>query len=319
MGNHFISPIQNFEPSWTASSAGGTTIAIPFALNDVANLHEKKDSIGSDAVLLIFRSTSPVALSSQFRGDAMKNRETERTRSALFTLSGLRIFGYVYTNSDCIPLSLASQRWALLGSTAICSMTGFAPDIDYLTRYLQKLIDNHRTMYESTSMAKTASMSPMKLVESLAEELQEAGQWQGGRPFGVQILMVGLDRIMEQSTSLGIFTLDPSGVYRRWRGAAAVGHNGKIIRDRLFKYWFSQNSAREFHDDGVEALYSGLHASVLSRIDESVNLERSDIYEALLVWQVKNELCIAQIDRTQINDLRESILNNSNAKPIKNG
>jgi 20S proteasome alpha/beta subunit len=310
VGNQLMAPIQNFEPSWTASSAGGTTIAIPFTLKDVACANQKHDSC-SEAVLLIFRSSVPLAISSSTDG-ARNYQRTERLTSAL-ALGGLRIVGPMYSNSDAIPLSRSAQRWTLLGSGTICSMTGFAPDIDYLTRYVQNFIDNHRTTYESTCFSKTASVSPIKLVELLAEELQEAGQWQGGRPFGVQILMVGPD------PTLGIFTLDPGGGHRRWRGAAAIGRNGKIIRDRLFEHWISQSSTEEFPDDGVEALSSGLHASVLSRMEESEKLERSDTYEAMLVWQVKSEVCAAQIDRAQIDDIRKSILEKNKLKPIKNG
>ena len=314
VGNQLMTPIQNFEPSWTASSAGGTTIAIPFALKDIACAKDEQDS-NSDAVLLIFRSTIPSALSSN--ADGVKR--TKRLKSA-FTLSGLRIFGSIYANSDDIPLNRSSKRWTLLGSAAICSMTGFAPDIDYLTRYLQKMIDNHRTTYESTSISMTSFISPMKLVESLAEELQEAGQWQGGRPFGVQILLVGPDPTVKKPSALGIFTLDPDGGYRRWRGGAVIGRNGKIIRDRLLDCWISRNHTDAvLHENGVDALSSGLQAEVLSRIEESENLERSDMYEAILVWQVNNECCVARINPDQINDMRNAILDMNKAKSIKNG
>ena len=310
-GSPLVTPIQNFEPSWTASSVGGTTIAIPFALKDVTRQKQKNDS-NSDAVLLIFRSTIPSVVVS--RTEDTLNRQRTKGLKSVKTLGGLHIVGPIYTSSDALPLSQSSQRWTFLGTTGICSMTGFAPDIDYLTRYLQQLVDKHRTTYESTSISMTTLVSPIKLVESLSEVLQEAGQWQGGRPFGVQILIIGRD---EKTSSFGIFTLDPSGGYRRWRGAAAIGRNGKNVRDRLFEHWASLTNTNEFLYDGAVALSSGLQASVLSRIEESENLEGSDLYEAILIWRASNEFCVAQIDRGQIDLLRESILNKQKESSIK--
>jgi hypothetical protein len=37
-------------------------------------------------------------------------------------------------------------------------------------------------------------LATLKVVKNLADLLQEAVQWQGGRPFGVQALVVGMDR-----------------------------------------------------------------------------------------------------------------------------
>ncbi len=306
-------PVPNFESSWTASSVGGTTIAIPFTLNNIESA-KQSHGVSCDAVVLIFRSSLPLALSSSTDG-VMADRKSERCKSA-FATGGLNIVGPVYTTSDELPLSQASQRWTLLGSTAICSMTGFSPDIDYLTRYLQNLVDRHRTTYESTSTSKTTLISPMSLVEALAEVLQEAGQWQGGRPFGIQALIVGRVTAMELASSLGIFTLDPSGGYRRWRGGAAIGRNGKTIRDLLFEYWMSPKDVNECKDDGVEALFSGLQASVLARMGESEHLESSDMYEAVLIWQSKKDFCVAQVDRAQMDEMRESILNKHKEKSI---
>ena len=125
-----------------------------------------------------------------------------------------------------------------------------------------------------------------------------------------------LFRSIEKASSLGIFTLDPTGGYRRWRGGTAIGRNGKVIRDRLFDFWMSRNTTDGFHDNGTKALCAALHVSVLSRIEESESLEGSDVYEAILLWQVENEFCVAHIDITQVNEMRESILTKYKANSI---
>jgi Proteasome subunit len=310
----FISPIRNFGPSWTASSVGGSTITIPFGLTDKL----KQNNATTNAVVVIFRSTTSLS------GNDDNNSITEFNHTANDTctstrrqVGGLRIDGPIYTTADTIPQqSSISSRWTFLGSTMLCSMTGFAPDVDYLTRFLQGIIDTHRTTYESTSTSRTVSMSTIQLVESLSEELQDPGQWMGGRPYGVQVLIIGQENTVgrrlsssSSSSTLGIFTLDPSGVYRQWRGGTAIGRNGKLIRDQIFDCITSPHNMYDCNDNGPSALYLGLQASILAQNENENSMEQNNMYEAILVWQSNNEFCVAHIDQSQLDEVRQMILN----------
>jgi hypothetical protein len=55
---------------------------------------------------------------------------------------------------------------------------------------------------------------------------------------------------------------------------------------------------------------------VLARMGESQQLESSDTYEAVLIWQSKKDFCVAQVDRAQIDAMRESILNKHKEKSL---
>lgn len=289
--NARFSPIPNFGPAAVASAAQGTVIAIRCRFNRT----EFPDC--TDAVLLLFRSSS--SPSSSVRESAV---------SGTIDMDGIRIMEPIYHSSDALTWHDASRRWTLLGSTALCSMTGFSLDVDYLTRFLQKVVDDCRFALESTSVVRSMPLSTLQIVQSLAEEVQEAGQWQGGRPFGIQALVIGKDYTGTTGTaaSLGIYTLDPSGSYRAWNGGTAIGRNAKGVREQIYEFWKSPHRKRS--NTPQSALFDGLRASILLRVEESDTIEQTDHYEALLIWLTKDQLNVALIDPKHIAGTRESVL-----------
>jgi 20S proteasome alpha/beta subunit len=289
--NARLSPIPNFGPSWVASAAHGTSIAIRCSFNQT----EFPDC--SDALLLILRSSS------------LSRSPREEAVPSTLELDGIRIIEPTYHSSDELTWHKLSRRWTFLGSTALCSMTGFSLDVDYLTRFLQKVVDDCRSVLESTSAVRSIPLSTLQIVQSLAEEVQEAGQWQGGRPFGIQALLIGKDYTAENAASLGLYTIDPSGSYRSWRGGTAIGRNAKVAREKIYEYW--KSSHRKLSSSPLSALFVGLRASVLSRKEESEAIERTDQYEALLIWLTKDQLNVALIDPKHIAETRESVLSES--------
>jgi 20S proteasome alpha/beta subunit len=296
--NVLVSPIRNFEPSWTASSSGGTTIAIPCSMKGRVDMVNEIG--GEPAVVMIFRSFSMSSLANN--NDATIKASNP---SAITVLSGLRVVRPIYISADDVSSNCPSQRWTHMGSTAVCSMNGFVPDVDFLTRFLQQLVEDYRTTNENNSLVNTVPMSTIKLVQYLADELQNACQWQGGRPFGVQAILVGKDTFGGISTSLSIYTVDPSGGYRRWIGGTAVGWHGNLIRKKMLDYRHSPNKKYNILD-ALSALTIGLQASIFSQNNESER--ESDQYEALLVWQANGNLCVAMIDPSQIEETKKSIL-----------
>jgi 20S proteasome alpha/beta subunit len=301
-----LSPIENFGASWAASSVQGTTIAIPVKLKESGN---GEDDRSCDAVVMILRSTAVSALGSR----RIPAAGVDNSPGTLID-GGLRVLQPTYHSSDSLTANQSSQRWTFLGSTAICSMTGFASDIDYLTRMLQNRMDNHRFTYEGTSSSSSSPMLTLQLVQTLAERLQEACQWQNGRPYGVQALVIGHDRRsritaagINPAPSLRIFSLDPSGGYLHWSSGTAIGRSAVNVRKQL--YDCLRTSKKESGTiDARNALEVGLRASLQARREESAHLEPSDRYEALLLWEDGEHLCIAPIDAVQIDELRETIV-----------
>jgi Proteasome subunit len=287
-----FSPIPNFGPSWVASSAHGTSIAIR------CQIHPTNVPDCTDAVLLILRSTSP---SKSLSDDAVLKT---------LDVDGIRIIEPMYHSLDELTWQQSSRRWTFLGSTALCSMTGFSLDVDYLTRFAQKVVDDSRRVLESTSVVRSMPLSTLQIVQTLAEEIQEAGQWQGGRPYGIQALLIGKDYPAGNAAALGIYTLDPSGSYRSWNGGTAIGRDAKAVREKMYEYWKSPH--RKCNSSSPRsALFVGLRASMLSRIDEAEAFERTDQYEALLIFMTNDQLNVALIDPKQIAEIRESVLSES--------
>ena len=256
------------------------------------------------------------------------------------TIDGLRIVGPVHHSADdssCMIMSSSqdehhaatgSKRWVMLGSNAVCSMTGLASDIDYLTSTAQNLVDDHRYVYDGASHAQSPSLPAGQLVQILTYVLQRETVFNDQRPLGVQVLLVGRDKPnIYNSASTGgdgrgkkkknlpstftIITLDPSGGYRHWGGGAAIGRNAASVRQQLHQNLVAASLADSttIAKNGASTLEICLRSSVEARREEAtVNGELSDHYEALLLWEDEaKQFSVASIDPKQVREVRQAI------------
>jgi 20S proteasome alpha/beta subunit len=348
-----ISPIENFAASWMASSIHGTTIALAFRADDDDDLNKNATNQSnhthhlSSLVLVVSRTRSieqkNVDLADHDDDDAEERTvdiHHEKQQEKITFMGGLRVLEPLYTSNDEFTrkesLSIRCRGskqnrgpgwWSMLGSTTMCSMTGFVPDVDHLHHYLLQSVEQHRSIYDSTSWDSTRALSILHMVQTLAERLQSATNASGGaRPFGVQTLMVGSIR-----NRLAIFTLDPSGGYRSWIRATAIGHHATLIRKYLQERHVSpENTMRHVNDnddetkqsaatasaaaatDGKTALERCLRTSVQAmREQDSVSSEASDTYEAVVIASDRKNhpysLCIGVVDPSQIAEIHERI------------
>ena len=90
--------------------------------------------------------------------------------------------------------------------------SGMGPDFRVLVRKGQKKAAEYKLMYGET-------IPVLQLVRAIAAVMQEFTQSGGVRPFGVSILVAGVDDAGPQ-----LFQVDPSGAYFAWR-ATAIGKN----------------------------------------------------------------------------------------------
>jgi 20S proteasome alpha/beta subunit len=268
-------PIRNFEPSWAASAAQGTTVALSYPIVREGRI--------SEGIILLLRSQST----------STKKIPTPDERGPP-TLTWIEHEGLQVSLQapDLITSYEASQRWTLLGTTALCCMTGLASDVDYLARVLQKQVDVHRIIYEGSRR-----MPVLQIVRSLAELLQEAASYQGGRPYGIQSLIIG-----RSNRRLMLYTLDPSGGYRQWGTATAIGRHAQSIRQQLSKA-LSEGPPTS----GPVALEIALRASLQALRDELVNTG-ADHYQALLVWEADGHMCVGTIDPQQVRDCQQKCI-----------
>jgi len=277
------SPIQNFEPSWAAASAQGTTIALSYS---------RQNENGGHGIVVLLRSPSGTSDSGLSSADA-----DALPKSNWIKVDGLRVS---QQSSDKLQRSDTSPRWTMLGKEALCCMTGLTSDVDYLSRVLQKQLDVHRIIYEEN-----LDMPALKVVRSLASLLQEAAQNRGGRPYGIQSLIVGRS---STRSSLHLYSLDPSGGFRHWGSATAIGRNAQTVRKQLHKA-----ISNEMPSSGGKGLETALRSSLDAMREAFVNVE-SDYYEALVVWQDDGQLCVGVIDPEQVQDCLKTLQNETDSR-----
>ncbi len=82
----------------------------------------------------------------------------------------------------------------------------------------------------------------------MAEVFQEFTQAGGVRPFGISVLLAGLEDNVPR-----LFQLDPSGVYHEWR-AISIGRNSGSIRQILEKRYKEDLDRDEAIHIGLSAL-----------------------------------------------------------------
>jgi 20S proteasome alpha/beta subunit len=153
-------PVRHFEPSWAASGAQGTAVALRV----------------EDSVLVFLRSPA----SNIWRPSSKSPQSPEEM------IAGLRVTPIQPAQAQFAP------SWLSVGPNSFCAMTGLASDVEHLSRVLQKQVDAHWNIYDKHLTTHSMTMG-------LAETFQQA-TFSGSRPFGVQVLLVGGDDYDEERT-----------------------------------------------------------------------------------------------------------------------
>lgn len=278
------SPIPNWDPSWTASCVQSTIVAVTCTLQD--------DSI---AVVVLFSSSGSSSRKSD--GDdsttAKKLFTNDTNRNWVELEDGLRVRFHdadqVTTIDDANDTSL-SRRWNLLGPSTVACMTGMVSDVDYLTRVLLKQVDTHRICYEGSRI-----MPTIELVQGLQQQLRLVTFYKEGRPFGIQALLIGTRGTPTQQPKLDIFSLDPSGGYRHWGSATAIGKKADIVRRHLHD---SLSNREEKASLPVQEAMDVAVKALLQRDLTDGKRPDMNVPQALLIWmsKTKRTISVASID-----------------------
>ena len=248
-----ISPVSNFDNSWTASSIQSTTCAVCCTVG------------GKQSAAVVLMKG----------GDERLENCAGSSADDWIEVGGLRVRLH---RPDRATTLEASPRWTQLGPSTLCCMTGLMSDVDHLSRVLQNEVDSHRVLFEGSRI-----MPTVELLQELTGQLRDAAQYENGRPFGVQALIVGCARASKEKLSL--FTLDPSGGYRHWGTATAIGKDASTVRKRLYELL----SAREAETpcSAMAALDVAVGA-LLKKEPDSSGTRDEDGYitpAALLIWR----------------------------------
>ncbi len=249
-----FSPVRELGPSLAASVAGGTVIAVRSSFgveqdktNDEVACKNTLDSIAEnyeddESIVLLFRSPNDSGSNGgkANRGDAGRN------------LTAASVFGSVANNNNhnyepdglaFLPngpvgrpfLSNRNNNLRVLhaNSGLIMAATGFASDAEHLLNIAAGRVLSRISIYDapsSSSLTSGKSVDPHRLVrEDVSSMMIDAAMSDGGRPWGVQLLVIG-QSALSRNQLLDIYTIDPSGGWRHRHGAiAAIGRGAERI------------------------------------------------------------------------------------------
>jgi 20S proteasome alpha/beta subunit len=142
----------------------------------------------------------------------------------------------------------------------VCAATGFAPDVRHVMRVVARS-ESQNQHYLAKHSYRDAPVDVHSMVrDTLAERLRVAALSDGGRPLGVQCLVVGCGRRTPQDTACwNLHVVDPTGHWRHYGGGAtAIGKHASLIRTKLHSLLYGTTttttpSSNEMNTEGMTA------------------------------------------------------------------
>lgn len=122
--------------------------------------------------------------------------------------------------TDKLIVASSASKIYEIDSHIAASVAGIVSDARVLIERAQVLSQQHRVTYDSP-------VEPELIVKEIANTKQQFTQYGGARPFGVSIMLAGIN---DKKTEL--FTSDITGNYFSYY-ANAIGENDEKIRDKL--------------------------------------------------------------------------------------
>jgi proteasome alpha subunit len=112
----------------------------------------------------------------------------------------------------------------------------------------RKLIDQARVQSQINRLSYDEPITISSLVVNICDTMQMHTQYGGVRPYGVSLLVAGIDDHGPQ-----LFTTDPSGSFWGWK-AAAIGKEADVVRDffgEKYKSSINLDGALELALEGI--------------------------------------------------------------------
>ena len=116
----------------------------------------------------------------------------------------------------------------------IAAFSGLAADARVLVNRARLESQSHRLTVEDAPTVEHVA----RYVAGIQQKYTQRG---GARPFGVSMLLAGIDPHDQQPR---LWMTDPAGLYTEWR-AAAVGRSHKVVQTYLEKHWKEAMSREE--------------------------------------------------------------------------
>jgi len=119
---------------------------------------------------------------------------------------------------------------------------GYIPDA-------RSQVDNARFFSQSNRMIYDEPIEVESVAKHLADQCQQFTQYAGVRPFGVALIIAGIDK-----SGSTIYLTDPSGTYISY-DAVAIGAGSDQVTEYLEKYYKRDMSFEEAAALAIESIY----------------------------------------------------------------
>ncbi|MBI1828405.1 MAG: archaeal proteasome endopeptidase complex subunit alpha [Thaumarchaeota archaeon] len=119
---------------------------------------------------------------------------------------------------------------------------GYIPDA-------RSQVDNARFFSQSNRMIYDEPIEVESVAKHLADQCQQFTQYAGVRPFGVALIIAGIDK-----SGSSVFLTDPSGTYISY-DAVAIGSGSDQVTEYLEKYYKKDMSLEEAAELAIESIY----------------------------------------------------------------
>lgn len=307
-----FSPVRELGPSLAASVAGGTVIAVRssfgaktdgvVACKDISldSMAKNHDDDKEESVVLLFRSPNDSSESNN-RGGAGRNltvasifgsgNDDDNSKNHNYNPDGL---AFLPNGPVDRPNRNNNLRVLHADSGLIMAATGFASDAEHLINVAAGRVLSRISIYDapaSSSLASGKSVDPHRLVrEDVSSMMIDAAMSDGGRPWGVQLLVIG-QSALSRSQILDIYTIDPSGGWRHRHGTmAAIGRGAERItalssslEEDLTKHASKSSGWRRALDVAMNAAINTFEKNEdTSNIDTSTNPKER--YSAVVIF-----------------------------------
>mmetsp|Transcript_29998 Transcript_29998/g.64250 ORF Transcript_29998/g.64250 Transcript_29998/m.64250 type:complete len:320 (-) Transcript_29998:299-1258(-) len=279
-GSDLLTPIPRWQESWTASQAQGTAMAMAV----------------DDCLVLFLRSPSTDVYKPAYSTTNSNEESTE--------LNGLHVERIENEHNPDASSTQYAPSWFPIGSRSLCAMTGLAMDVEHICRVLQKKVNDHHFVYQT-------SLTTHAMTQQVASMLQNECLMKGSRPFGVQCLIVGCDDIDPSNGALCIYTIDPTGSWQSWGRATAIGKFGTDVRRNLAKKLRSSSSTSiTTVEEATECLIGSWKETCID-LGMNTNNDEEDCEVLILRRDPKNNLkrCLFRVSTEEVDRIMNKIEN----------
>jgi len=135
-------------------------------------------------------------------------------------------------NTDKLIVQKSANKIHEVDSHLIVSVAGIVADARVLIERAQVLSQQHRITYDS-------SIEPELIIKEISNIKQQFTQYGGARPFGVSLMLAGINNKKPE-----LFTSDITGNYLSYF-ANAIGENDEKIKEKLREEYKKEMNIKE--------------------------------------------------------------------------